>query len=360
MSLALALIAYLCLWPVPIQAVQWEAPRAPGYSGPHAVNHQLGRAHTISLQGETEPEHVVIGPDNKVYVGVASGRILRISHDGSHEVFAATGGRALGMAFDGSGKLIVADAFKGLLSIAADGRPTVLAGAGPGEPVSFPNAVVIASNGKIFFTDSSQRFTPANWGTTHAAALLDVFEQSATGRVLEYDRDTKQMRVIAKGFSLANGIALSGDERSLFVSESGRYRVWKIDVDANEADISTQSPGVQVLLDNLPGYPDNLMRGEGGRIWLGLAGRRNGLDSMAVRPFMRELALRIPRRLWPEPKPYGHVFAFTEAGEVVDDLQDPDGRPITTGVTETAHRLYIHNVNQGNLSWIEKADNRAQ
>jgi sugar lactone lactonase YvrE len=361
MALAFALAAYLCLWPVPIEAVKWEAPRAPGYSASHAVNHKLDAGHTISLHGEVGPEHVVIGPDNKIYVGVASGRILRISpDDGTQEVFAVTGGRGLGMAFDGNGDLIVADAFKGLLSIAPNGMLTILIGTGRDEAISFPNALVIARNGKIFFTDSSARFTPSTWGTTQAAALLDLFEQSATGRVLEYDRDTKQIRVIAKGLSLANGIALSSDERSLFVSESGRYRVWKIDINANEADIATRPPGVQVFLDNLPGYPDNLMRGEGGRIWVGLAGQRNELDSMAGRPFMRELALRIPRSLWPDPKPYGHVFAFTEDGKVVDDLQDPGGHSAsTTGATETSHRFYIHNVDHPELSWIEKPDNRA-
>jgi hypothetical protein len=31
----LALAAYLSFWPVPIQAVAWKAPAAPGYTGPH-------------------------------------------------------------------------------------------------------------------------------------------------------------------------------------------------------------------------------------------------------------------------------------------------------------------------------------
>ena len=44
---------------------------------------------------------------------------------------------------------------------------------------------------------------------------------------------------------------------------------------------------------------------------------------MADKPFMRELTLRLPRALWPLPKAYGHVMAFTEDGQVVADLQDP-------------------------------------
>src|SRR5437667_6280897 len=45
----LALAAYLMLWPVPIQPAGWAAPKAPGYSGPHAVNTRLARLQTLSL-----------------------------------------------------------------------------------------------------------------------------------------------------------------------------------------------------------------------------------------------------------------------------------------------------------------------
>ena len=352
------LVAYLCWWPVPIKAVLWQAPQAPGYSGPHRANHKLVDIGKISLQGEVGPEHVVIGPDDKLYVSVASGRILRMSQDGGkQEVFAATGGRALGLAFDGGGNLIVADAMKGLLSIGADGTLLVLVKAGPGEAVSFPNAVVVDKSGKIFFTDSSERFTPAQWGTTQAAALLDVLEQSATGRVLEYDPSTKSIRVIARGLSLANGIVLSSDERSVFVSESGKYRIWKIGTNLEQADLAHAPAGARIFLDNLPGYPDNLTRGAEGRIWLGLAGQRNELDAMSGHPFLRELALRIPRFLWTTPKPYGHVFAFSEDGTVVLDMQDPTSDlATTTGLTETGQRLYLHSVDSGELAWKAKRE----
>jgi len=148
-------------------------------------------------------------------------------------------------------------------------------------------------------------------------------------------------------------VLLSEDQRWLYVSESGKYRVWKIAVDAAGLDVRVATPQAQVLLDNLPGYPDNLVRGSGGRIWLGLSGQRNDLDKMADKPWLRKLMLRVPRALWPEPKPYGHVVAFTGDGRIVADLQDPSGAaPVTTGVTEAAGRLYIHNVTGGGLGWM--------
>jgi hypothetical protein len=110
------------------------------------------------------------------------------------------------------------------------------------------------------------------------------------------------------------------------------------------------------LFDNLPGYPDNLMRGQDGKIWLGLSGPRSpDVDAMAEKPFLRELTLRLPRALWPLPKAYGHVMAFSEDGRVVADLQDPAGAyPQTTGLTETADRLYVQNLHLNVLGWLAR------
>ncbi len=355
--LLLALAAYLTLWPVPVDPVAWTAPPVPGYTGVHATNDKLAGLQPIQLGGEEGPEHVVLGRDGQLYVAVASGKILRMRPDGSgQEVFASTGGRVLGFDFDAAGHLIAADAVKGLLSIGPDRKATVLVDRVGGEPILFADAVVVAHSGKIYFSDASRRFGPARWGTPLDAALLDIIEHSATGRVLEYDPATRAVRVVARGFSFSNGVALSRDEQSLFVAETGMYRVWKIAVAAADLDISTRSPQAAVLLDNLPGYPDNLMRGADGRIWLGFSGPRSADgDALAGKPFMRKLVMRLPRALWPIPKPYGHVIAFTEEGKVVADLQDPAGAyPETTGITETADRLYVQNLHLKVLGWKPK------
>jgi sugar lactone lactonase YvrE len=351
MLATLMLVAYLGLWPVPIDAVSWKAPVG---TGNVQVNNALQGRHLISLGAEVGPEHVILGPDGQLYVSVASGNILRMNQDGSgQQVFARTGGRPLGLAFDGQGNLIAADAVRGLLSIAADGKVTVLANTVDGDAIRFANAVVVARDGKIYLSDSSTRFSPADWGGTVEAALLDVLEQSSTGRVIEYDPVVNACRIVATGFSLANGVLLGADEHDLYVAESGKYRVWKIPAGADKLDIAKAAGAAHVVLDNLPGYPDNLTRGQNGKIWLGLAGERNALDAMAERPFLRELVLRIPRALWSMPKPVGHVIAFTEDGKVVADLQDRSGvSPTTTGVTETADRLYIQNVDGKSLGWL--------
>lgn len=351
----LLLAAYLALWPVPIRAVAWQAPPVPGYSGAHAANDRLAGLTLIPLGNEAGPEHVALGSDGKLYAAVASGRILRMNPDGSaQQVFATTGGRVLGFDFDAAGRLIAADAVRGLLAIAPDGQVTLLTDRVGGDPIRYADAVVVARSGKIYFSDASGRFAPAPWGGTFEAAVLDILEQASTGRILEYDPAARSTRVVATGFSFANGVALSGDEQTLFVAETGKYRVWRIDVAANGLDVRAgASPQAAVVFDNLPGYPDNLTRGQEGRLWLGFSGPRSpDVDAMAGKPFLRELTLRLPRALWPLPKRYGHVMAFSEDGRVLADLQDPSGAyPETTGVTETTDRLYIQNLHLGVLGW---------
>ena len=355
--LLLALMAYLALWPVPIQPVSWKAPAASGYVGPHAANQKLAGLKMIDLGGEEGPEHVVLARDGKLYTTVLSGNILRMNPDGSgREVFANTGGRVLGFDFDATGNLIAADAIKGLLSISPDRKITVLADQVGGDPIRYADAVVVARNGKIYLSDASTRFAPARWGGTFEASVLDIIEQSSTGRILEYDPATRSTRVVAKGLSFANGVALSQDEKDLFVAETGKYRVWKIPTEARELDIAQGGAQARVLLDNLPGYPDNLMRGTDGKIWMGLTKPRSPVvDGMAEKPFLRAMTLRLPRALWPVPKAYGHVMAFTEDGQIVADLQDPSGAyPETTAVTETADRLYVQSLHAKGLGWMDK------
>ena len=312
----------------------------------------------IDLGEEFGPEHMAIGPDGKLYAAMTSGALLRMDPDGGNrEVFASTGGRVLGFDFDSDGGMIAADAMLGLLAIAPDGSVSLLTDrVSDGDPIGYANSIVVAPDGTVYFTDASTRFSPSKWGGTLDASVLDILEQSATGRVLAFDSATGTVRVVAHGLSFGNGITLSADGQSLFVAETGRYRVWKIDAQARDLDVASGSPQAQVLLDNLPGYPDNLMRGLDGRIWVGLFRPRNpAADLLAGLPFLRKVLVRLPRSWLPVGQPYGHVFAIDESGNVLEDLQDPSGAyPETTGATETADRLYIHSLHAPAIGWLPR------
>ncbi len=366
LALLLGSTAYLCFWPVPVEPVAWNPPKftygAAAYSGVHARNTKLAKMQHISIGVESGPEHIMLGPDGMLYAAVASGAILRMKPDGSAQTrFVSTGGRVLGFDFDRAGNLIAADAMRGLLSIAPDGKLTVLADQMGGAPIRYADAVVVAKSGKIYFSDASQRFGPKAWGGTFEASVLDIIEHSSTGRILEYDPVTKLVRVLMQDLCFANGVALSADEKHLFVAETGEYRVWKLGITADKLSAKAAAGGAansqaRVLLANLPGYPDNLMRGLDGKIWLGFAKPRGKpVDDMADKPFLRKLTLRLPRALWPVPPAYGHVIAFDESGKVLIDLQDPSGAyPETTAITETKERLYVQSLHAKTLGWLPR------
>ncbi len=348
---ALMIAAYLLFSPVPIEPVSWHAPQSAGFTGPYARNERLADARLVSVAPEVGPEHIVFGPDGKLYTGVLSGAVLRMNPDGTGiETFVNTGGRPLGMDFDRDGRLVIADAMKGLLVAAADGSVTVLADHVGSDPIAYADAVVVADNGRMYFTDATRRFSPVDLGTFDAA-LLDVMEHSCTGRVLEYQPATQQVRVVIDGLCFPNGVALSGDQAKLFIAETGEYRIWKVDVDADALDARAAARDpvnaqAMVVLANLPGFPDNLTRGANGRLWTGLTKPRSDvIDRLSDRPWLRAMSLRLPKSLWPVPPAYGHVLAFDEDGRVVADLQDPSGRlPETSGVTEREGDLYVQSL----------------
>jgi sugar lactone lactonase YvrE len=346
----LALAGYLLLWPVPVEPVAWQAPAAPGYTGVHAPNDRLAQLRLISTAPEIGPEHIEFGPDGQLYTATLSGAVLRMHADGSvPAVVTHTGGRPLGLAFDAGGRLLIADALRGLLAVDAAGQVRLLTDSVDGTPVLYADAVVAAADGRILFTDATQRVSPRTWGTFDAA-LFDILEHSCTGRVLEFDPTRGSTRVVARGLCFPNGIALTADEQAMLVAETGTYRVLKIARDSEGVDVGAAlragAAGVTVLLDNLPGFPDNLTRGQDGRYWTGFTKPRSAaVDAMSGRPWLRALTLRLPRALWPVPPAYGHVIAFDESGRVLLDLQDPSGRlPETSGVTEHDGMLYVQSL----------------
>jgi len=361
------LAAYLFLWPVPVQPAVWAAPVAPGYTGAHAANTRLAGLESISLGSHQGPEHIVLR-NGWLYTAVDSGAIIRLRPDGSgREVLVQTGGRPLGFDFDADGAMVIADPMAGkhggLLRATGTGASVKLElltdtvnDKGGTSPIRYADGVVVAKTGKIYFTDASQRFGAKDSGGTFNASVLDILEHQSTGRLLEYDPATKVTRVLLSDLCFPNGLALSADEQHVFMTETGEYRIWKVAVTA--VDVSAKKPAAtaSVLLDNLPGHPDNLMRGQGGKLWVGLVKPRGAfIDSAAGKPWLRSLAMRLPKALWPVPPAYGHVFAFDESGKVLADLQDPSGAyPEATAVTETEDRLYIQSLHAKTLGWMDK------
>ena len=141
-------------------------PNSAGLRRRPPANTRLAGLRTIDIGNEFGPEHIAIGPDGKLYTAMTSGSLLRMDPDGGgQEVFANTGGRVLGFAFDAEGRMIAADAMKGLLAITPDARVTVLTDrVSATDPIRYANSIVVAPDGVIFFTDASGRVRAPGMG----------------------------------------------------------------------------------------------------------------------------------------------------------------------------------------------------
>ncbi|MBU2547097.1 MAG: SMP-30/gluconolactonase/LRE family protein [Proteobacteria bacterium] len=352
LALVVLLVAYLLFWPVPVEPVAWQAPPDPGYSGPFARNTRLKGIETLSIGDTHGPEDVALDGTGRIYAATHEGLIVRLQADGTGpEKWAKTGGRPLGIDFDGQGNLIVADAYRGLLSISEDGRVTLLTDQADGLPILYADDVDVAANGKIYFSDASTRFGAKEFGGTLEASLFEIMEHGASGRLLVYDPATRKTATVHKGFAFANGVAVSPDQNFVLVNDTGSYRVVRVWIDGPKKGQAEDFSGP------LPAFPDNISTGLNGRFWVALVSPRNPLvDQLAGKPFVRKILQRMPASLRPKAVAYGHIIALDREGKVVQDLQDPNGGyPINTSVTETTDYLYIGSLITPVLGRLPKA-----
>ncbi len=334
-------VLYLVAWSVPIDPVAWNAPPNSGYSGPFAQNERLRGIQVLPIGDNHGPEDIALDAQGRIYSSTHEGRIVRLQTNGSNpEEWIDTGGRPLGIDFDDKGNLIVADAFRGLLSITPDGSITELATVADGIPIRYANDVDVAANGKIYFSDASTKFGAKEWGGTYEASLLDLMEHGGHGRLLVFDTAKGKAKTLLDGLNFANGVVVSHDQTYVLINETGNYQViryWLTGAKKGQAE---------PFIEGLPGFPDNISSGFDGLFWIAFASPRNALlDKLSDKPFLRKVIQRMPAFIRPKAVAYSHIISIDGHGKVVQDLQDSSGSyPINTSVTETDDYLYIGNL----------------
>ncbi len=351
MGLSLAAL-YLAAWPVPVDPVAWEAPRDRGLTGVFAPNEALAAADAIDLGIFEGPEDVTVGQDGALYATTSSGAILRIDADsGQIAEFARTGGRPLGIESLPDGSFIVANGYIGIQRVSPGGEVIDLLSEVGGDPLAYPDDLAVSNEGVIYFSDASTKFGARVWHGSYEASLLDILEHGGHGRVIAFDPGSGESTIIVEGLDFANGVAIDPDDRFLLIAETGSYRILRHWLQGPEAGTT------EVILDNLPGFPDNINGGNDGRFWIGLVAPRDAkLDGLSGRPFLRKVVQRLPAFLRPSAVPSSHVLAINGDGEVLASLQDPAARyPAMTGVCETADRLYLTRLFGHELPYVDKA-----
>ena len=349
-ALLAGVLMYLLLWPVPINPVAWNAPVDRGLVDPFAPNRLLQAATGIRLGDYEGPEDASLGHDGSIYATTSEGVVIRIRQR-RVEAFADAGGRPLGIEVDRDGTFVVANAYLGLQRIDRQGNVESLLSHIGDTPV-YPNNLAIASDGRIFFSEASSKFGAERFRGTYNASLLDIMEHGGHGGVFVFDPATGKTKQLLDDLNYANGVAISEDDTFLVVAETSNYRVLKYWLSGELAGTT------EVLLDNLPGFPDNLKTGAGGRFWVGLAAPRNALlDKLSGRPWLRKVVQRLPAAMRPKAVPSSHVVAFDGDGQILMNMQDPDARyPTLTGVLETRRSLYLTTLFGDRLPVIVKND----
>ena len=352
---AALLAAYLLLWPVPVDPVAWSAPPNAGLVDPFEPNDLLRSARPIELPGYEGPEDVASPLDGYFYASTLDGEIIRFRPNGSQlSTFANVGGRPLGIDFGADGTLFVANAYLGLQRVSKAGTVEILVDEVDGRKLVYTNDVAVARDGVVYFTDSSSKFGAEKFGGTYPASLLDILEHGGHGRVFRFDPSSQQLDVIMDGLNYANGIAISDDQSFLVVAETGHYRIWRHWLSGDDAGSS------ELILENLPAFPDNINNGMQGRFWVGMVAPRVPiLDTLSGKPFTRKVVQRLPQFVRPKAEPYTHVVAISGDGDVLMNLQDTEHRfPSVTGAFESREAIYLSTLFGNRLPRLDKKELR--
>lgn len=293
-------------------------------------------------------EDVVVGPDGTVWTGTEDGAIWALDPaTGAVRRVADTGGRPLGLELLGDSHLLVCDAERGVLRVSrSTGEVEVLLDRVDGAPMRFCNNAAVASDGTVWFSDSSLHYGVGQWKD-------DFVQDTATGRLLRLDPDGT-LTVVLEGLRFANGVALAADESFVAVAECrGRtvVRLWLTGPRSGERDH---------LVTDLPGYPDNISRGSDGLIWVAVASPVDPLvERLGSAPMvLRKVVTRIPEALQPKPKQTIRVQAYDDTGRLVHDLdlQPPASGPgyhMVTGVREHDGKVWVGSLHEPSVAVLD-------
>ncbi|MEZ5184306.1 MAG: SMP-30/gluconolactonase/LRE family protein [Candidatus Nanopelagicales bacterium] len=315
-----------------IHPVKWEPP-ASAESLPPA---NLPPLHVLPVPGHGPEDPLFLG--DAILTGVDDGRIVKVSLDGWQiEVLADTKGRPLGLEQYTDGRVLICDAERGLLLLdPATGDLETLVAVGQ-HGLRLCNNAAVATDGTIYFSDSSQRFELEHW-------TADLLEHSGTGRLLRRNPDGT-VDVLAEGLQFANGVALT--DEFVVVAQTGDYSLTRIWLDTGRTE---------QWITNLPGFPDNISNGDDGLLWVAMASaRKSALDGLPAKiPLLRKAIWALPEALHPKPDTMTWLRAYDVQGTMVHEFfGEHDDFFMVTGVRVAGDKVALGSLNTTTLAWFE-------
>lgn len=326
----------------PTYAALPPAPPTEGIS-PYALNDRLRPVQAIGLDQIDGPEDVILDADDNIYVGNRIGDIVRfLAPDYERqEIFAHVGGRPLGMAFDRDGALLCCIGGMGLYRVNRDRSIEKLTDETSRSWLSIiddsrlrlADDLDIAPDGRVFFSEATIRYEMHEWP-------VDCLESRGNGRIICFDPNTGTTRTVLKNLVFPNGICMMHDGQSFLFAETWACRVSRYWFDGPKRG------QVEVVIADLPGYPDNINRASDGSYWLALVGMRTPALDLALKMpgFRRRMAQRIAPDEWLYPNiNTGCIVRLDEAGSILETMWDRSGEnhPMITSMREHKGHLYI-------------------
>lgn len=167
-----------------------------------------------------------------------------------------------GLALDSAGRLISCEHGDRRLSIlTAGGGKRTLVDNFEGKRFNSPNDLTISRRGTVYFTDPP-------YGLPQGAE--DAARETDFCGVYRYNPENQQISVVSRKMTRPNGIALSPDERTLYVAQSdGQATLWMSfpvapDGSTGEGVVFKE---VTAMGKELPGSCDGLKVDERGNLW---------------------------------------------------------------------------------------------
>lgn len=332
-------------------------PAAPATTAPspYAVNDRLNGVELIGLGEIDGPEDVILDADDNLYAGNRVGDIIRFFAPDytRQEVFAHVGGRPLGMAFDREGSLLVCIGGMGLYAVSKAGEVRKLTDETNRSLLSviddsrlrLADDLDIAPDGRVFFSEATTRYEMHEWP-------VDSLESRGNGRIICHDPATGTTRTVLKHLVFPNGICMAHDGESFYFAETWACRI------SRYWFAGPRSGEVEVVIPDLPGYPDNINRASDGTYWLALVGMRTPTMDLALRRpgFRKRMARRIAFDEWLYPNiNTGCVIRFDDTGRVVETLWDRkgDNHPMITSMREHKGHLYIGGISNNRIGRLK-------
>jgi ribose transport system permease protein len=274
------------------------------------------------------------------------------------EIFAHIGGQPLGMAFDKEDNLYACIGGMGLYRVtpagkvekASDETNRSFNSVNDDSRLRLADDLDIADDGRVFFSEATKRYEIHDWP-------IDALEARGNGRIVCYDPRTNKTHTVLDHLIFPNGVCIGTDRQSFLFAESWRCTVKRYWFDGPKKGT------LEVLLDNLPGYPDNINMSSDGCYWMSLVGMRSpALDLAWQMPaFRRRMAKRVPQDEWLYPNlNTGCVLKFNDRGEILETLWDKRGlnHPMITSMREHRGHLYLGGLTNNRIGQykLPKAD----